>query len=112
MKANELRLDNWIKENPKHWPAGNELQVKNVKDSPYWKQYEGIPITQQWLISFGFKGLEIYIKDIGGGKRRLSFGQNYFYIFIDGDLLARVDYIHQLQNLYFALTGEELKRNE
>jgi len=27
-------------------------------------------------------------------------------------IISRIDYVHQLQNLYFALTGEELKQQE
>lgn len=37
-----------------------------------------------------------------------TFGEVSFLFFEEGDSCQRIKYIHQLQNLYFALTGEEL----
>ena len=66
-------------------------------------------ITEQALINFGFvkfnglffletKFTTIYISPLTG---HCSIGANEEY-----DLPYKVLYIHQLQNLYFALTGE------
>jgi hypothetical protein len=71
-----------------------------------------IPITEETLINFGFTKFDgwfflenrfttIYISSLTG---HCSIGANEEY-----DLPYKVLYIHQLQNLYFALTGEELK---
>ena len=32
------------------------------------------------------------------------------FIMLDNKIIANCKYVHQLQNLYFALTGEELKK--
>jgi hypothetical protein len=34
------------------------------------------------------------------------------FVVLDIDLTIEIKYVHQLQNLYFAITGEELKLNE
>ena len=69
---------------------------------------EFIPLTEEWLLMFGFVKDEegwIYIE-----IKDNSFGMNYennkwnFYWFHNVPL----DHVHQLQNLYFALVGEEL----
>ena len=74
-----------------------------------------IPITEEWLLSFGFK------KSAAEKYRKFSFvidwwydSNKYMYGWIDFDnvLLApdiKIEYVHQLQNLYYALTGEELE---
>lgn len=65
-----------------------------------------IPLTEEWLKKFGFKrtlntwkidGLKIYgYNDIG------------YNTFMSLENKIAIKYVHQLQNLCFALTGEEL----
>jgi hypothetical protein len=68
-----------------------------------------IPLTEEWLLKFGFDDLGYY-----------GFGIGYFHIlyiedqknnfqFPISNKYVRVKHVHQLQNLYFALTGEELE---
>src|SRR5690606_23732350 len=66
-----------------------------------------IPLTEQWLIDLGLKRmpeseytLDSY--DLAGFKLWMNKGK---FLFNDK---INIDYVHQLQNLYFALTGEEL----
>ena len=123
MKANELRLGNMI------------CLISDVGDAPEYiemcasildiehaiKQedfFQGIPITEEWLIRFGFEKYDVmgencffcflekdkflfdlYLRD---NKIKVSFYN------LDWDRAFELDYIHQLQNLYFAITGEEL----
>lgn len=69
---------------------------------PY-KFVAGIPLTDKWLKKLGFE----YVKEHeswGNGKIGV--------FFIEGEVsynIARMKNVHQLQNLYFALTGEELE---
>ncbi len=74
-----------------------------------------IPITEEWLLRFGFENRK------GDGFKaptntehwyfstRSGFIPNAFKNSIESDGYKGVYYIHQLQNLYFTLTGEELK---
>ena len=67
-----------------------------------------IPLTEEWLLKFGFErsGLynvkdEVYVYDeYGLTDTGFEYRFNYTQI--------KLKYVHQLQNLYFALTGEEL----
>lgn len=137
MEANELRIGNYVyffKE--KHevigihflnriielWRFGIVKQV-NIKD------IEIIPITEEWLLKFGFKKAEgsdcDYKLQI---QKDNKLGNTDFDIWIDfGEegvlsdfpiiqivsqnsewLRTDIKYIHQLQNLYFSLKGYEL----
>jgi hypothetical protein len=95
--------------------ATESMREKAVKD---YKGFEPIPLTEEWLIKFGFdididnnnvvcglyKTIEVALSD----KYKVNF-------YIDDDnggsvqLGIKVKHVHTLQNLYFALTGEELK---
>jgi hypothetical protein len=78
-----------------------------------WAEIKPIPITEEWLLKFGFEKTEWYFNSY-----RLVIGNNDYAILIDldgncevGDIITcKIQYVHQLQNLYFALTGEELKQ--
>lgn len=73
--------------------------------------YEPIPLTEEWLLVFGFeKGSDVmgdcfYIESEKQEDFSISLLGNGFYI--HGIELSIVS-VHQLQNLYFALTNEEL----
>lgn len=76
-----------------------------------------IPLTMDWLIKFGFENKEhssVYTKGLNYGDDYKSDLQhsysNHIMICRSGinAMAVKCDYVHQLQNLYFALTGEEL----
>ena len=70
---------------------------------------EPIPITEEWLAKFGFKmfyGWDDEVIYIKGEVELVECSSYYEY-----DLTFKIEYIHQLQNLYYALTNEELKLN-
>jgi hypothetical protein len=117
MKPAELRIGNLVEYNR------NVVECVDVMcDGINTKYIEGInigfiqpiPLTEEWLVKFGFEEE----KDNDG-----VFGfklKNFWYIneyqfrlsnFIDTESMVidnKIHHIHQLQNLYFALTGEEL----
>ena len=77
-----------------------------------------IKLTEEWLLKFGFEdvtGVD-YILHIDVDFKLILIPADAFYPQIDkaDDIgwssisLNKIEYIHQLQNLYFALTGEEL----
>jgi hypothetical protein len=111
MKASELRIGNWLLFTD--WPAqgfrqmtGNDIGV--CEKDPKWLDYffKPIPLTEEWLLKFGFdKGSYFFSKD--GFEFYLNDGENgNWYPLVGGSV--KIEYVHQLQNLYFALTGEEL----
>ena len=80
-----------------------------------WKDLNGIPLTEEWLIKFGFR----YEYKTGPQESQYSLkcDKGEFLVHFDkmanfGMILLLDDIelksVHQLQNLYFALTGKEL----
>lgn len=73
-----------------------------------------IPLTEEWLLKLGFeKTLNQYRIETNVNTRN---GNNVPFIILDIDgfeyddlrLQTKIKYVNHLQNLYFALTGEEL----
>lgn len=83
-------------------------------DGAYVEDFEyilPIPLTEEWLLKFGFKESEydIFINDDCEGLRLISYGkfEGYQASWWNNEII-NLDYLHQLQNLYLSLTGEEL----
>jgi hypothetical protein len=120
MKANELRIGNLLLDN-----FNKEVEVKDIMAlgiNSQWgysmfsyEDLKPIPLTEEWLKKFGLQSNQWFcensfciVEDKTGDThygwcmkvqnashtKKIEFG--YF------------KYVHQLQNIYFALTGEEL----
>lgn len=67
----------------------------------------GIPLTEEWLLKFGFEKSSDgkFYKD-----SRFTIYQRGVYFGLIGGSLSwnEFKYVHQLQNLYYVLTGEDL----
>lgn len=64
-----------------------------------------IPITEEWLLKFGF----LFDGAAFNNKIRVFKIANAVVWNPCEDVTATMQYVHQLQNLYFALTGKELE---
>ena len=130
MEANDLRIGNFITSDY------DELSIVSKIESKEFNTYNGceyeriickrnntssdfiivhddnwkpIPLTEEWLLKFGFVKKEIGYSKLTSMEEcfLISFGK---HININGvKFNNEIKYVHQLQNLYFALTGEELK---
>lgn len=74
--------------------------------------YKPIPLTEEWLVKFGFEK-SIYHCDIYElNKNGFEISFDFKDRVINGCYLECIEldikYVHQLQNLYFALIGKEL----
>ena len=99
MKASELRIGNSIMQDDDFvfvtlWRL--ELMEKNKLE------YKPIPLTEEWLFKFGFE------KAYETCYQYKDFILNDKFIMMDIDITIQLKYVHQLQNLYHSLTGEEL----
>jgi len=114
MEAKELRIGNTILYKGKVIDISMVVLFQlyhlsdNHADSKKDKlQYEPIPLTEEWLLRFGFKhygqGEAIFCHK----KIYLYYRNNIFYF--HKTIRFEILYVHQLQNLYFALTGLELE---
>ena len=126
MEAKELRIGNYYE-----WTENVEekdafLQVDDFYSllaiGENFQYFKPIPLTEEWLLKFGFDNR--LLKKIGDsdlylqGDNADSLKEYGVYLSTDiGDGLCSEPntfiegffYVHQLQNLYFALTQTELK---
>ena len=100
MKASELRIGNWFIEQT--YAQITAQQILDFYDYPLDDFYKPIPLTEEWLIKFGFE------KAYETCYQYKDFILNDKFIMMDIDITIQLKHVHQLQNLYFALTGEEL----
>ena len=112
MKANELRLGNYVLDRGRVIIC--ECHHFSMLESYYKDDFKPIPLTEEWLLKFGFepKGTEPIM--FTNGRYNYFPSSKYFgNTRNNGGLIhSNVRHVHQLQNLYFALTGEELKIEE
>lgn len=108
IQANELRIGNWVYE------EGEKLTQIVVG----WQLDEGmetfgIPITEEWLTSLGFKRHDKY-DEIGIITDYTFVYNDEIFIYCDFDFVfdagfvKKIEFVHDLQNLIFALTNKEL----
>ena len=117
VQANELRLSNLVQTNQGVFKIYNfthslvklepflskEHHIRNI-DEVY-----PISLIEEWLLKFGFRKTEYcfgLIKNFG--KLRLTIFTDGCFKIETNDLPIEIKNVHQLQNLIFSLTGEEL----
>lgn len=116
MEAKNFRIGNWIYDKT----FKKEIQFKsfyglcNIENNI--DNYKPIPLTEEWLLKFGFE------KQMAWTYRIHMFGDKWLVVYLgqkgwsinnkNYPDFMKLDYVHQLQNLFFAITGEELKLTE
>tara|TARA_R110000772_G_C12935450_1_gene400264 strand:+ start:92 stop:493 length:402 start_codon:yes stop_codon:yes gene_type:complete len=131
IKANELRIGNElfsgtvtsINKNSfsvfdgcSHWDS--EAMHKD------WIEEQPIPLTEEWLLKFGMNytdgfsnSRKVYVKNHEFDMSHITYSENEGLLRLSNGeqkgtmLIPWIKYVHQLQNLYFALTNEELTIN-
>ena len=120
MKATELRIGNYLHEAVRtkisrkivnfELMQMDSLNIHHLEKFPESISFKPIPLTEEWLVKFGFKQISerVYIKNYHYGY---EFGITNIFIIKNDNCFMRykhIQHVHELQNLYFALTGEEL----
>ena len=129
MKETELRIGNYVNDGDGYQNIVESISEdiitirSGVTSVVYFREpineLYPIPITEEWLQMLGFDKYETD-KSVNYNKDGFRFtythsgkfkGKVFFNIF---NVLTtdKVQYIHQLQNLYFALIGEELNKTK
>lgn len=128
IKANELRIDNIVLVQTlnvipvnfmnKEMVRIGEIDPECFPDDPMLNRFMGIELTPEILEKCGFERVDNkyqknWIIKAEDNYHSVQFtDEKYFYSNDKSDagcyVLAEVRYLHQLQNLYFCLTGEEL----
>ena len=113
MRAQDLRIGNWVQFRHTETPVLITLGdfVREYKEE-HLEDYEPIPLTEEWLVKFGFeKQLDGNYKHPNSHEIEVFFHNRGFEVIVDSTCKNHIKHVHQLQNLYFALTGEELELN-
>lgn len=134
IQASDLRLGNLIYDTEGKVNTVDLTALKYISDYAGIHQARPIPLTEEWLLKLGFEkgnrsgylvddpsdisfnyeinGLPFY----GGLDFNIKHSVAYFESHLsgsDGDreesITRNVGYVHELQNLYYSLTGNELK---
>ena len=119
LRVNELRIGNYVRtygQDVGHrtiagiTPEGVNLLEQDEKID--YNLIEPIPLTEEWLEKFGFEivGDGYAEKWVGDFECCVNYGEGYLFFGQCDDYSHSIfiGYVHSLQNLYFALTGEEL----
>jgi hypothetical protein len=98
-------------------PFNNFFWVENLDGIEEFGRFEPIPLTEEWLVKFGFTddvvnvlendNFKISISYYDGWhlsyKEKQGFGSSEMYLYP-----ANIDSVHSLQNLFHSFTGQEL----
>jgi hypothetical protein len=128
MKAKNIRIGNFLL-------ACGDIEIvteiytdyfytQNFKSS--WAEITGVEINEEWIQKLGFKKTTHIHKDKSvtpitykiGKRIRLEWSSekslseintgSLMFVY-DENLIKTIKYIHELQNLFFAITGDELE---
>jgi hypothetical protein len=102
MKASELRIGNYVYDTLGKVNIIDLEAITYIVKEPH-NQVKPIPLTEEWLLKLGFKNNRLGLFDVVKVVDDIA-----YHIYFIKKHLKEIQYVHQLQNLYFALTGEEL----
>ena len=123
---NEIRQGNYVSITPFEDETDilqlNEEEIENLYIFKNWDRIKPIPLTEEWFLKFGFESvlkgynyltirktsLYVYINDNGESGICIEDLDNNLTQEEELCFSIKIKYVHQLQNLYFALTNEEL----
>lgn len=122
IKAEDLRIGNYLDRNGlMQVTAIHKAKIKiydhfNKMQHEYFfmaDTFNGLPITEELLLKAGFERAfthSVYPKYVHpDGLHQIAPREDGVFVYrVPGVSLVDIRYIHQLQNLYFALTGKEL----
>lgn len=110
MKPEELRIGNWVYDEDEVYGQIEHLQpIFGYAYRWEWlKHYNPIPLTEEWLLKFGMDDGVFEDNQYFSIRKSQAEFQEWSVYFDDEFIGEYIKYVHQLQNLYFALTGEEL----
>ena len=112
LKANDLRIGNLIFYETVDLNTGEnvleivEATANDIKTQELKSIFSPIPLTEDWLLKFDF-----YVSDVFGQKQYFLSGITIYVNdgkFQHSGYDRQIKYVHEIQNLYFALTQREI----
>lgn len=120
MKAHELMIGNWVEIIQPKKGIYTTIQPSSFSVNIE-KRYKPIPLTEQWLIDFGFQKYHAFeYRWVTGGLQLIETNEFWYpAVFSHPEMsheddqcvsLNRIQYVHELQNLFYCLTGKQLNK--
>lgn len=113
INANELRIGNWILNGNDHPIEVGYHEIKYATLHPGTQNnYEPIPLTPEILEKCGFGKQDNNSHQLDTDVGFCLWGRNgeiNVHAYEGDEIGEAVKHLHQLQNLYFALTGNEIE---
>ena len=109
MKPQELKIGNWVNsEYDGECELGLRMLERFIGEIEH---LNPIPLTEEWLLKFGFEYEHDHNSDtfIFYKENVKIIFNNISFDFVFDKSEIELKYVHQLQNLFFALTNKELE---
>jgi hypothetical protein len=106
MKSDELKIGNYVFDN-----LGGVLKIKSISHESDLSHLKPIKITEDWLIKLGFEKQMTWTYKIHltGNKELVYYlGEKGWSVGNKNYSDFSCEYVHQLQNVYNAITNSEL----
>ena len=127
IQPQELRIGNYVEyriqdelDDRKEWWELSTIDSTDLQilESGIDDDYRAIELTEEILLKFGFEKIKsdeyphkfIINKDMRDEVEIENLNSQNCFVFSHGKKFSsiKIEYVHQLQNLYFSLTGKEL----
>jgi hypothetical protein len=114
MESIELRLGNFIQDEfgiVEQVESLNSFGCEEINENSVTGFYEPILLNSEWLLKFGFEPSGTsWLRNTGNyGYFDIELMDEHYFLNYEGLPFSNgFKYVHQLQNLYFAVTGKEL----
>jgi hypothetical protein len=126
MQASELRIGNSIENEYLNVDLGMDVWIVVKVDYHILydlvhgesKKYRPMVLTEQWLLDFGFRKynnvwvLPDFIENDFVRFHFTIYNEGKRYTYNSAEFPVELQYVHRLQDLFYALTGEELTLKE
>jgi hypothetical protein len=106
IKATDLRLGNWVLNPSTKKPVQiTSMDISDIENN--YKEREPIPLTEELFNKINVPDIE---SDFGGsGSFNYSDNGKLYLNDCDGGKIGKpIEFVHQLQNVFYFLQGEEL----
>lgn len=115
MEANELRIGNLVNYQGDNWNMSSIFKddpLELVKNGTYKianiSEFQPIELTEELLLNFGFKWKNNGLRKSNFCLRNFGSSWSIFLSNESFNFNVELKYFHELQNLYFYITGVEI----
>jgi len=110
MNAKELRIGNWVNSKTPSGFVDDQVSCGAYLDLVGIIETKPITLTEEWLVMLGFEKISGWDDYKGCIKDFVELECDTYGFEFANCIDKEVKHVHQLQNLYYALTGTELKK--